>query len=220
MTKLKEHKNISKKCLLVIHSKRVQILPNAELSVPCKPGTPRTCFRLRQKIRYASTRCHVPPRYRNMPPYLGGGGLRRCHVSKAPDPSPPPRRAPALPCAQELRTLLAIREGSGAATRPSAPDPTLLIRKDSALTCILRLWTTPASVVDSGAGTCPMGLREPWAVEIKDGLAATAYGETRVFPRHAYTLPMRLQDVWADSVIMTCKPCGQALEHRTTVHRC
>jgi hypothetical protein len=121
MTKLKEHKNISKKCLLVIHSKRVQILPNAELSVPCKPGTPRTCFRLRQKIRYASTRCHVSPRYRNMPPCttmcpgastcprlqtppLRLGGLRHYHVPRSSGPSSPSGRGPALPRVPQHRT--------------------------------------------------------------------------------------------------------------------
>jgi hypothetical protein len=91
---------------------------------------PRTCFRQRQKARYASTCYHMPPWYRDPPPYLGGGGLRRCHVSKALDLSPPPRRAPTLPRAQRLWTPLAIQDGSNAATCPSAPDPALLIRRD------------------------------------------------------------------------------------------
>jgi hypothetical protein len=40
-----------------------------------------------------------------------------------------------------------------------------------------------------------------------------------VFPRHARALPRRMQDVWANGVIMTCKPCGQALQHHAIVHR-
>jgi hypothetical protein len=34
-----------------------------------------------------------------------------------------------------------------------------------------------------------------------------------VFPRHTHVLPTRLQGVWTDDVIMTCKPCGQALQY-------
>jgi hypothetical protein len=79
------------------------------------------------------------------------------------------------------------------------------------LTRILRLRTAPTSVVGSNADTGPMTLHGHWAVEIKEGLAATACSKAQMFPIHAYALPRSLQDVRADPVIMTCKQCGQAL---------
>jgi hypothetical protein len=96
--------------------------------------------------------------------------------------------------------------------------PASLLRLGPVLTCVLRHRSAPAPVVGSSADTCPMSLRRPWAVEIKEGLVATACSEARVFSRHAHMLPRHLQDVWADNVIMTYKPCGQVLQHRTTVH--
>jgi hypothetical protein len=63
----------------------------------------RTCFSPRQKVRYASTRCHVPPRYRNLPPCLG--------------------RAPILPRVQGFEPLPSIWEDSGAATCREALNP-------------------------------------------------------------------------------------------------
>jgi hypothetical protein len=84
----------------------------------------------------------------------------------------------------------------------------LPIRRDPTLTHVLQLCTTPASVVGSGADMCPMALREPWAIEIKEGLAATACCKARVFPRHAHALSKHLQDVWVDGVIMKYKLCG------------
>jgi hypothetical protein len=84
---------------------------------------------------------------------------------------------------------------------------------------VLRLRTAPASEVVSGADTCPMALNRPWAIEIKEGLPATACCEARTFPRHARALPRRLQDLRADGVTMTCKPCRQALQHHATMHR-
>jgi hypothetical protein len=77
---------------------------------------------------------------------------------------------------------------------------------------------TPASNVGSDADMCPMALHRPWAVEINEDLAATICSEAHVFSRHARTLPMRLQDVPTDDVIMTYKPCKQALQRHTTLH--
>jgi hypothetical protein len=184
----------------------------------------RTYFRPRQKARYASTCCHVPPRYQNSPRSLWRAPTLP-HVQGSGPPPPPPRRAPALPRAQMLRTPpphpgglwhcymprgsgphLVIWEGSDAATHPLALIPAMPLRRGSALTHILRLWTAPTSVVGFDADTCPMTLHGRWAVEIKEGLATTACSEARVFLRHARTLPRCLQDVWADDVIMTCKP--------------
>jgi hypothetical protein len=91
---------------------------------------------------------------------------------------------------------------------PSALDPTLPLRRDLALTRPHRLWTTPASVVGFDADTCPMVLHGPWAIEIKEGLAATVCSEAPMFPRHALTLPRCMQDVWVDDIIMTYKPYG------------
>jgi RNase P subunit RPR2 len=45
-----------------------------------------------------------------------------------------------------------------------------------------------------------------------------ACSDARVFLRHASVLPRRMQDVRADDIIMTCKPCGQELQHHATVH--
>jgi hypothetical protein len=100
------------------------------LSVPCRLGTPAYMLQAKTKGKIC---VHMLPRATMVPgpaSLLRGGGLRRCHVSKAPDLSPPPRRAPTLPRAQRLWTPLAIQDGSSAATCPSAPDPALLIRRD------------------------------------------------------------------------------------------
>jgi hypothetical protein len=138
------------------------------------------------------------PRLR-IPP-LRLGGFRRCHVSRG---SGPP---------------FTIQEGFGAATRHSVLDLASPLRRGPTLTRVLWLYTAPASEVGSGANACPMALHRPWAVEIKEGLAATACSEAHVFRRYVRTLPRRLQDVQRDCVIMTCKPCGHALQHHTTVH--
>jgi hypothetical protein len=123
---------------LVLWSLTLLVYLSRILSVPHRPGTPCTCFRPRQKARYASTCYHVPPRYWNPPSNIG--------------------RAPTLPHAQRLRTPLAIQEGSGAATRPSAPYPASPLRRDSTLTCVLQLRTAPTSVVGSDADMCHMAL--------------------------------------------------------------
>jgi hypothetical protein len=105
---------------------------------------------------------------------------------------------------------LAIQQvpDTGTGTRPSAPDPASFLRRALALTRVLRLQTALASVVGSSADMYPMALRGMWAVEIKEGIATSACSKTRVFPRHAHALPRRMQDVWADDVIMTYKTCG------------
>jgi hypothetical protein len=72
--------------------------------------------------------------------------------------------------------------------------------------------------VGSGVDTCLMALYGSWVVEVKEGIVATACSKARVFQRHAHALPRRLQNVRADGVIKTCKPCGQALQHRAIVH--
>jgi hypothetical protein len=114
---------------------------------------------------------------------------------------------------------LAIQEGSNAATRPLALNPTSLPWRGPVLTCVLWLQTAPTSVVGSSAGMCPMALHGPWVVEIKEVLATTACSEAHVFPRHSHALPRRLQDVRVDGVIVTYKPCRQALQHCAIVHR-
>jgi hypothetical protein len=70
----------------------------------------------------------------------------------------------------------------------------------------------------SSADTCPSALRGLWAIEIKEGLATTSCSEARVVLRHTRMLPRHLQDVQADGIIMSCKPCRQALQHHATVH--
>jgi hypothetical protein len=156
----------------------------------CHRGT-RT--RLRAWKGSGATMC---PRLWIPPLYLGG--LQRCHVPRGSAP-------------------LTIREGSDATTCPSALDPALPLRSDPALTRVLQLQTAPTSMVGSGVDMCPKALRGPWAIEIKEGLAAMACGEACVFLRHACALPRHLQDMWADSVMMTYKPRGQALQHCATV---
>jgi hypothetical protein len=112
------------------------------------------------------------PWLRTRPLHLGG--LWRCHMPRGSGPH------------------LSIQEGSGAATRPLASDPTSPLWRGPALTCALRLQTAPASEVGSGGNTRPMALREPWAIEIKEGLTVTACSEARMFPTHAYVLPRHL----------------------------
>jgi hypothetical protein len=53
-----------------------------------------------------------------------------------------------------------------------------------------------------------MALHGPWAIEIRKDLAVTTCNKAHVFPRHARVLPIRLQDVWADIVIITYKLHG------------
>jgi hypothetical protein len=96
------------------------------------------------------------------------------------------------------RPRLTAKEGSSADTRPSALD--LISPKRGGLRCL------------------HMSHGSLRAIEIKKGLAVTACNKTHVFLRHARVLPRHLQDVWVDSVIMTCKPCRHALQHRATVH--
>jgi hypothetical protein len=108
------------------------------------------------------------------------GGLRRCHVSEAPDPSPLPKRSLELPRAQRLWTCPTIQEGSSVATCPSAPNLASSLRTGLALTRVLRLRTAPASEVGSGADTCDMALHMLWDVEIKEDLAAMTYVFSRL----------------------------------------
>jgi hypothetical protein len=42
--------------------------------------------------------------------------------------------------------------------------------------------------------------------------------KAHVFPRHAHTLLRHLQDMRANGIIMTCKPCEHAIQHSATVH--
>jgi hypothetical protein len=63
-----------------------------------------------------------------------------------------------------------------------------------------------------------MGPHGPWAIEIKKDLAATVCNKAHVFPRYACMLPKHLQDVRADGVIMTYKPCKHARQHHAIVH--
>jgi hypothetical protein len=112
-------------------------------------------------------------------PLLCLEGLQRCHVSKG------------------SRPLLAVEEGSGAATHPSALDLASPLRRGPTLTSVLRLWTVPTSEVGSGADTCLMSLHMPWDIEIKEDIAAMVCSKALVFPRHA----VRYRGA--------CKTCGQ-----------
>jgi hypothetical protein len=87
-------------------------------------------------------------------PHLCLGGLRRCHVPRGPG------------------LCLIIQEGSSAIMRPSTLGHTSPLRRGPVLTRVLRLQTAPTSGVGSGADACPMALHRPWAVEIKERLAA------------------------------------------------
>jgi hypothetical protein len=138
------------------------------------------------------------PRLQTPPLHLGG--LQRCH----------------MPRGSRLRCT--IWEGSDAARHPSAPDLTSSLKRGPALARVLRLQIAPTSDVGSGADTCPVALHRLWAVETKEGIAAMACNKAHVFSRHAHALPRCLQYVQADGVIMTCKPCGQTLQHHDTVH--
>jgi hypothetical protein len=167
-----------------------------QLSVPCRPGTHTYMLQAKSKGKacthalphateapgptsrlrkgYDTTTC---PRLWNPPLCLGG--LRHCHVPRGSGP------------------CLTIQEGSDNTTHPLALDPASSPRRALALACVLQLRTAPTSEVGSNADTCPMALRRPWAVEIKEGLAAMACSQAHVFPRHAHTLPRHLQDVRA-----------------------
>jgi hypothetical protein len=113
-----------------------------------------------------------------------------------------------------FRSCLAVQEGSGVATRPSAPDPTSPLRRRPTLTRVIQLRTAPASEVGSSADMCLMALHMPWPAEIKECLAAMVCSEARVFLRHICALPRRL----LDGVILTCKSYGYALRCHATVY--
>jgi hypothetical protein len=122
--------------------------------------------------------------------------LQRCHTTLSTGPR------------------LSVQERFGVVTRPSASDSTFPSRRALALPCVRQHRTPPlrqgrlrrshvslgsrpqpASAVGFDADTCHMTLREPWAVEIKKGMAATACSKPRVFSRHARELSRCLQDV-------------------------
>jgi hypothetical protein len=69
----------------------------------------------------------------------------------------------------------------------------------------------PAREGGSNIVTYPTTLRGLQVLRIKKELAAMACSKAHMFPRHARALSRSLQDMRADGIIMTCKPCGQAL---------
>jgi RNase P subunit RPR2 len=71
----------------------------------------------------------------------------------------------------------------------------------------------------SDAVTCPVTLMRSHALRINKDLAVTTCNKTHVFLRHACTLLRHLQDARADDIIITCKPCGHALQYHATVQR-
>jgi hypothetical protein len=123
------------------HSKRQW--PKAKLCrYPTDWVPPRTSFKPRQRVGHAPAHCNVPPQLRNPPPCLGRavvlphvpriytpplrlGGLWRCHASWG------------------SSSCLAIQEGSGAATCPSAPDHASPPRRALMQTSVHQLWTAP-----------------------------------------------------------------------------
>jgi hypothetical protein len=132
---------------------------------------------------------------------------------------------------------LPVREGSGTATCHTAPDLASLLEKALMLSRVTRLWTPPPcsgglqfchmphgsgpclpAQEGSGAITCLATLRGLHALTIKKGLADlpmqqdSRVSKTRL---HVTEAPTRRG---ADGVIMTYKPCGQALQHRAIVH--
>jgi hypothetical protein len=158
----------------------------------------------------------------------------------APDPASLLERALVLSRVTWLWTPPPARVGFGAVTCHTASNPASLFGRALMLPRITRLQTPPSysgglrcyhephssgpclparGVGASSAVTCPMTFRGQRALRIKKGLAITACSKTHMFPRHARVLPRRLQDVWADGVIMTYKPCGPALQYRATMQR-
>jgi hypothetical protein len=70
------------------------------LSVPFRLGIPAYMLQAKTKGKVCiHTLPHATAVLEPTSLLRGGGGLQRCHMPKAPDPSPPPRRAPALPSA-------------------------------------------------------------------------------------------------------------------------
>jgi hypothetical protein len=159
-----------------------------------------TCPRLRTPPPCLGRALVLPCVQGSGPLLLALGGLWCCHVLRGFGPH------------------LTVQEGSGGTTRPSTPDTASPLRRGPALTRVLWLQTAPASVVDFGTDMCPMALHGLCAIEIKESLVAMTCSDVCVFPRDARALPRCLQDMRADSVIMTCKLCRQALQHRAIVH--
>jgi hypothetical protein len=188
------------------------------LSVPSRLGTPAYIIQAKTKVKactHALSRATAAPEPASL--LREGSGAATCLRVRT-----PPFRLGELRCCHVPRGSgphLTIQQVSDAGRRTSAPDLTSLLRRAPALTHILQLRTAPASVVGSGADTYPMALRGPWAVEIKEDIAASACNKAHVFPRHTHVLPRRMQDVQVDDVIMTYKTCGHALQHRATVLR-
>jgi hypothetical protein len=70
---------------------------------------------------------------------------------------------------------------------------------------VSRLWTLHLCL--GGVRRCHVSHGPSWAVEIKKCLVATICSKASVFLRHARTLSRCLQNMRADRVIMTYKPC-------------
>jgi hypothetical protein len=136
-------------------------------------------------------------------------GLRCYDVSQGFGPTPPPRRALALPRVMRLR-IPPYHSGGLRCCHTSLGTGLHLAAWGGApaLTHIPRLRIAhPTSEVGSNDDTCPLVLYRPWAVKIKKGLDATACSKAHVFLKHARTVPRRLQDVRANRVIIICKSC-------------
>jgi hypothetical protein len=114
---------------------------------------------------------------------------------------------------------LPAREGSGVSTCHTALGPVSLLRRAPTLPRVPWLRTLPPCSGGSDAVTCPATLMRSHALRINKGLAVTACNKTHVFLRHACTLLRHLQDAQVDNIIMTCKPCGHALQYHATVQR-
>jgi hypothetical protein len=133
------------------------------MSVPCRPSTLHTSFKPRQGEELASTHCHVS--YGSGPCLLAEVGSGAATCPTALNPASLLGRAPVLQCAPRLRCChmshgsrpcLPARKGCSAATCPMTPYPASQLRGGS------------------DAIMCPMTLRGPRALRIKEGLAAAA----------------------------------------------
>jgi hypothetical protein len=179
------------------------------MSVPCRPDTPAYMPQAKTKGQACA---HALPHATTAlePASLLREGSSTTTCPKALDLTPLHRRGPVLPHVPRLRTLhLRIGgvwhyhvfqgsrpctftwEGSGAAICPKAPDPAPPSRRGPVLPRVP--WPPRA-----------MGHRD------KERLSCNGMQQGSLFPRHAHMLPRRLQDVRADDIIMTCKPCRQA----------
>jgi hypothetical protein len=132
------------------------------VSVPCRPGTPRTNFKSRQ-----GAMCPAAPDPASLPRWGSGATMR----PTAPDLASLSRLAPALPHVPRPRTSLPCREGLRCLHVSCSSDPRLRAKEDSgAAACPMAPDPCLPTEEGSDAATHPTAFCGSRASSIKKGL--------------------------------------------------